>query len=395
MKKQTVYFVLIQVAFLCSAQQKPLFDITTKYDAKGEASFQQVKELILEHYYYNGLSTDDLYWAAIKGMLTHISPPETPNLAALWTDEEYEQILNSLKGQQVSLGFNSTFNSNDGSLTVTAITEGSGAEGKLQPLDRILRIDNQELKGKSLDEINQLLDGPIGSEARLKAIRDITIFDVYLTRDTLKTENLIVTTIPGKNIALIEVKSVTVGIANQLKGELEKLKASGVQSIILDFRNNSGGVLNEGVNISKLFMNEGDIVLRTQSSAKGILNYVASEHGFTDFNIAALINENTASSSEIVVSALRDHNRAIIIGKKTFGKGVIETTYTLENNYRVKFITNAMYSPKGISWQTVGLLPDFFVDQSQDAYNQIVKSSIENRMRSDLHLTTAIKLLEQ
>jgi len=91
----------------------------------------------------------------------------------------------------------------------------------------------------------------------------------------------------------------------------------------------------------------------------------------------------------------KDHNRAFIVGKKTFGKGVIENTYTLKNDYRVKFISNAMYSPKGQSWQTVGLLPDYFIDQSQSAYNSVSKMSIEDRMRSDLHLSTAVKLLKQ
>ncbi|MCP4457632.1 MAG: hypothetical protein GY816_06345 [Cytophagales bacterium] len=326
-------------------------------------------------------------------MLKHISPPEVPNLAQLWTEDEYEKILNSLKGIKVSLGFGSSFNAQDGSLTITSLTEGSDAEKELMLQDRVVRIDNQGLSDLGINEVNQLLDGSIGSKSTLKVVRDIKIFDVRLTRDTLKTQNLVVTKIPNQSIALIEVKLISLGISIDIENELTRLKEDGMGKIILDLRNNKGGVLNEGINVSKLFMKSGNIVLRTQSRSEGVINYAASEDKFLDFEMALLINEKTASASEIIASALQDHKRAIIIGKKTFGKGVIETTFTLKNNYRVKFISSAMYSPKGHSWQSKGLLPDFFIDQTQANYQKVSKLAISERLKSDLNLSTAVKLL--
>lgn len=395
MKLKIIVATLFLVnSLLVLSQQKPLFTVSSNTDTVAKESFEGIKKLILDQYYYDGISENDLYWAAIEGMLQKISPPESPNLAQLWTDEEYEKILNSLKGVKVTLGFGSSFNGVDGSLTISSFTAGSNAEEQLQVGDRILRIDNEGLKGKSLAEVNQLLDGKLGESSTLKVVRDIEIFDVTLTRETLKSENLIVTEIPGRKVALVEVKKVTLGIASELEAEMSRLKADQITSVILDFRNNVGGVLNEGINIGRLYMKSGDIVLRTQTRSKGITNYTAEIDKFHDFKVIVLVNENTASAAEIVTSALQDHNRAIVVGKKTYGKGVIETTFTLENQYRVKFITNAMYSPKGNSWQKKGLLPDYFIDQSQANYKAVANMEISIRQGKDLHLSTALKLLQ-
>ncbi|MFK7953328.1 MAG: S41 family peptidase [Ekhidna sp.] len=394
MKSFLVYLILLIQVVLLFAQQKQLFNINVARTTDSQETLEAVQQLILDNYYSDELTKDDLNWAAIAGMLRHISPPESPELGKLWTDEEYEKILNSLKGVKVTMGFKSSFNSNDGSLTVTSINEGSKAEKSLAINDRILRIDDQSLVGKSIAEVNELLDGELNQSSTLKVVRDISIFEVSLKRDPLKVENLIVTEIPNRQAVLIELKKVTLGMSTDLAKELALLKEKGISNIVLDVRNNTGGVLNEGVNISRLFMKKNDIVLRTQSRSKGVSNYVSDIDQFHDFNIAVLINENTASAAEIISSALKDHNRGILVGKKTYGKGVIETTFTLENEYRVKFITSAMYSPKGVSWQAKGLLPDYFVDQTQGNYSKVMKMEINDRIRSDLHLSTALNLLK-
>ena len=386
-------FLVLSISSLV-AQQKPLFEISTKYDENGREAFEEIQKLIVENYYYQGLSEQDLYWAAIQGMLRHVSPPQNPDLAQLWTDEEYEQILNSLKGVKVTLGFNSSFKSTDGSLTVTKIIEDAEAASKLQLNDRILRIDGVSLKGKSTAEVNALLDGPVGLASTLKVVRDIKVLTVKLTRETLHENNVVVTKLPSSQSALIELKKISLGVAEELEKSLAKLRKDSITSIVIDLRNNLGGVLNEGINIARLFMKKGDIVLRTQSRTKGITSYTAEFDKFYDFNVVVLINEQTASAAEIIASALYDHQRCEIVGKKSFGKGIIETTFTLSNDYRVKFITNAMYSPRGRSWQGKGLLPDYFVDQTQANLNLVVNMPIEERIQKDLHLSTSIKVLD-
>lgn len=392
MRFLVIVFFLFSTSANLFAQQKPLFNVNVENSVGSKEVFEEVKSTILQNYYYDGITEDDLYRAAINGMLKHISPPETPSLAKLWTDEEYENILNSLKGVSVSLGFQSTFNSSEGSLKVTGITEGADATKFLQINDRVVRINDRSLKGLSSSEVNGMLNGDEGVKVKLKVVRDIEVFDVDLVRKKLKNKNLIVTNI-ADNKALIEIKKISLGVSDELKGILENLTQQGRTSIIIDLRNNGGGVLNEGVNIAKLFLRTNEIALRTQARSGGVINYVPDVEGFLNFKIAVLINENTASSAEIIARALQEHKRAITVGKKTYGKGVIETTFTLSNNYRLKIISNAMYSPSGKSWQSKGVFPDYFIDQTPENLKSVQQMEIDQRMRSDLHLSTAVKLL--
>jgi carboxyl-terminal processing protease len=376
------------------AQQTFLFPVNI--DEKPDSvnvMFDEVKSLILDKYYTTEITEDDLYWAAIQGMLRHISPPENPDLATLWTPEAYEKILNSLKGVEISLGIKSSFDSNTGSLTVTTIEENSPAQGALQLYDRILRIDGTNLKGLTLNEIDQLLNGEPNTEVSLTINRDLEIFDVILMRQNFEVTNLKVTQIPSSDVALVEIHKIYQGLTEELDLELQKISQQGINRIILDLRHNTGGVLNEGVRVSNLFLKPNNIIIRTLSRSNEAKPIVADKPDGYSFDMVVLIDEKTASASEIVVSALRDHKRATIIGTKTYGKGVIETTFTLSNEYRCKFITSAMYSPAGVSWQAKGILPDILVEQDDNAYYKYANMPISTRIRNDIYLITALKLL--
>ena len=125
---------------------KPLFPVGLNHDfPESKTTFEEVKNLIMQHYYSDEITEDALYWAAIQGMLRHISPPKAPELGKIWTAEEYEKIYMSRQGNQVSLGIKSTFNLNEGRLTVTEVLPNSPADSILKPFDHILRIDSQPL----------------------------------------------------------------------------------------------------------------------------------------------------------------------------------------------------------------------------------------------------------
>ena len=388
-------FTLLSSRLTAQGSISPLFPVTVNRDfAEPQKTFEDVRALILTNYYSTDISEKDLYWAAIQGMLRHISPPENPDLARIWTPEEYENILNSLKGVKVSLGFNSSFNANDGSLTVTEVLKDSPAEGRILPYDRVVRINGESLKGKTLGYVNELLDGPADTEVSLKVVRDLEVLDFKLKRAAFPSNDLKVTVLPGRDVALVEIKTVSQGLAQQLNSELQVLKEQQVKKILLDLRNNPGGVLNEGVSIANLFLTKNNIIVRTVSRSDKAVPIVADREAPFDFDMVVLVNKNTASAAEIIAAAMQDHKRATIIGTKTFGKGVIETTYTLENQYRVKFISSAMYSPAGRPWQAGGVLPDFLVQQEPPAYESLAKLPIDQRVGGDIYLITALKLLQ-
>ena len=373
---------------------KPLFPVRLEHEfPESKKTFEEIRNMILKHYYSEDITEDALYWAAIQGMLRHISPPQSPGLSKIWTAEKYKKILLSRQGNQVSIGIKSSFNPNEGRLTITEVLPNSPAESILKPLDHILRIDAQPLKGKTLQELNTLLDGQEGTEVTLTVNRDIKVFDVILKRRKFQTETLLISRLTD-TIALVEIKKFTANLSKKLKDELAKLKADGFQKLIIDLRNNPGGVFAESLRVVELLLPEKSILLRTYQQDKRLQNYVSANTKPFEFDIAILVNHNTASSAEILASALQEHKKALIIGTKTYGKGVFEKTFKLHNDFHVKFITGAMYSPKGISWQDKGVTPDFLVDQDDKTVAALLKMEIEQRFRKDVAMITAYKLLK-
>ncbi|MBW1841383.1 MAG: PDZ domain-containing protein, partial [Deltaproteobacteria bacterium] len=255
---------------------KPLFPVEIEHDfPEPEKTFENVKNLILEKYYSDDITEKALYWAAIQGMLRHISPPENPDLSRIWTPDEYEKVLQALKGIDLSIGIKSSFNPNDGSLTVTNVFSGSPADSILKPFDRIMRINSLSLKDKSLAALNALLKGKEGTDVTLTISRDIQVFDVTLKRKTFETETLIVSR-PTDTVALLEIKSFTANLSGKLKDELRKLKNDGFTGLIIDLRNNSGGLLNDALRTVELFLPEKSVLLRTLQRNTGLQNYVSS-----------------------------------------------------------------------------------------------------------------------
>ncbi len=378
------------------SKQKPLFPVSIDHEfSNPDEVFEEVRTLILNNYYTTQITDADLYWAAIKGMLRHISPPETPELATITTPEAYDRIANSLKGVKVAIGIKSSYSAGDGSLTVTEVLEGSPAESILQPYDRILRIDGKQLKGLGVKEINQLMEGAPDTEVSLTVIRDIRSFELTIKRQEFKVKNLTVSILPPGDVGFVELKRVTADMAAELRSALDGLKESGITKLILDFRNNPGGVFIDSLRIAEIFLPEKNILLRTLSRSDKPQNYVSSNKTPLDFDMVILVNKNTASSCEIIVGALQDSKKALILGSNTYGKAVFEKTFTLESEYRVKFISGAMYSPLGKSWHTKGILPDFRVTQDAKTYLALTKLEPADRVNKDIYLQTAIKLINK
>lgn len=380
-------------SFANDAKVKPLFDVKIDHEfPNASTTFDEVKRLILDNYYTDEITEEALYWAAIQGMLRHISPPDNPDLSKIMTPLNYEGVKSSLEGVQVSIGIKSSFNQNDGSLTVAEILPESPAENILQRFDRILRIDSVSLKGKPVAEIDDLLKGPEDSKVTLTINRDIKVFDVTLTRQQVNDVNLTITAL-NKQIAHIEIKRFSLGTSENLKAGVEEQIANGVRGFILDLRNNTGGVFSEALKSAEVFLPKKSIILRTFDREKKLQNYISTNENPPTLKMAVLVNDNTASAAEIMIGSLRDHKVAFVLGTRTYGKGVFEKTFTLENEYRVKFITGAMYTPYGKAWQGKGLPPDFAVEQDEKAVAALLKLDPVKRYSKDVAMITAVKLL--
>jgi carboxyl-terminal processing protease len=395
---RSVFVLMLCATVLCAEEQKqpqkPLFAVDLEHefpDAMG--TFEEARKLILENYYSTTVDEDALYWAAIEGMLRHVSPPESPELGKLYKPEVYNEVEQGLKGVKLSIGIKSSFDSNDGSLTVTEIDPGSPAAGVLKLRDRVMRIDDKPLKGLAVADIDELLQGEAGTEVVVTLVRDISVETYVLTRAEYAANNLIMTVIDDA-VGLLELRKVTAGMSTQVAAELQKLKEQKIDKLLIDLRSNTGGVFIESLRIAELFLSAKTVLLRTLKHGNKVQNYVSSTEEPYEFDIVLLVNEHTASSAEIIVAALQDAGKARVVGKKTYGKGVFEKTFKMQNDFRVKFIIGSMYSPKGKSWQSKGVLPDFAVEQELKTLTALRKHSVTTRMQKDVPLITAYKLLK-
>jgi carboxyl-terminal processing protease len=394
----TLLFVIFPMAGFTDTEtapsNQPLFPIAAEQKISDpRETFETIRSLILQSYYTDAITEEDLYWAAIQGMLRHISPPQDPERAKLWSPEQYARIFNALKGVRISAGIKSTYNKADGSLTVTDVLSGSPADGVVQPLDRILRINGVKLLDKPVTEIDELLNGEPGTRIVLTLVRDIVLLDIPLTLTEFKANNVEIAMLPRKTGYAL-VKKISQDVSKELYAALAPLQESGLKKLIIDLRDNSGGVFNEGMKLAELFLENKETVLHTLQRGDRIQTFVSGNHSPMSFDLVIIVNKQTASSSEIFAGALQANQRARLVGTPTFGKATVEKTFTLENQFRVKFIVGAMYRPGGKSWQGNGLRPDFVVEEDAKRLAKIARLPIEDRLRNDRQLNAAWQLLQ-
>ena len=326
----------------------------------GKLAFENVMKIVSSQYYDSkGITEDDLYYAAIKGILRRISPPKTPTQGKIWSRAEKSAAMNSLKTQQLFAGFKYEFSSIEGSLRVLSIEQGSPADGFLKVNDLVKRINDKELKGKSSSQISEMLKGEKGTEIKLKVVRDIEVLDATLKLKTFKRKYCKGQII--KDTGYVRLKSFSENASDEIKEHLEKFKSTGCKSVILDLRQNTGGYFTQAIKTAELFLKKRSRILSVVRSSKRT-DYQSFNQSPFDFKVAVLIDRYSASSSEIVASALKENKRAILIGSNSYGKAITEKTFDINNNFYIKFTVGAMYDIKKGNWHESGLTPDIAVD---------------------------------
>lgn len=356
-------------------------------DAKYEdlRRFSQVLDLV-ERNYVKDVSRADLINGALKGMLSALDPHST-----FMTPEEYKEMHENTAGEFFGVGIEMTLE--NGQVTVlTPIDDTPAFRAGVQPGDLILSINGQPTQELSLSEVASRIRGPKGTEVELTLLRtnSKTPHTVRIVRDA---------------IPLVSVKSRKLEdgyywvrlsrFAEPTSEELRKAlaqaikdsKKDGLRGIVLDLRNNPGGLLDQAVEVSDMFLSSGDIV-----SIKGRDNamqrvYTARQQpdDMADVPLVVLINAGSASASEIVAGALRDHKRALIVGERSFGKGSVQNLIPLMDKSGLKLTVALYYTPNGSSIQAEGIVPDVDVpfeaprEQDKETERFLVREKDLNR----------------
>jgi carboxyl-terminal processing protease len=335
--------------------------------------------------YVEEVSSKDLIEAAIDGMLTSLDP----HSSYLSADDAAKMRVQT-RGEFGGLGIEVT--QQEGFVKVVSPIDGTPADAAgVEAGDFITHVDGQSLLGLTLDEAVGMMRGPVGSEIVITVVREgeDEPFDVSIIRDTIKLTAVRART-EGDTIVLRITTFNDQTYPNLVNGLEKQVAESGgmekINGIVLDLRNNPGGLLNQAIRVSDAFLEKGEIVSTRGRYSKDSERYNAKSGDLAKGKpIVILINGGSASASEIVAGALQDHRRAIVVGTRSFGKGSVQTVMPLRGEGAMRLTTSRYYTPSGRSIQALGVSPNIIVEQPRRKVSDLENEETRrNRSEADL-----------
>lgn len=306
-------------------------------------------------------SNEELVQAALRGMISILDD----NYAEYFTAEEYQKIMESYSGITSGIGVIVTLDEEGRVIVVRVLEDAPASETDIREGDIITEVEGTDIIDMDLEKVVAMIKGQEGTRVNLKIFRPSSdeAFEITVTRAKFDIPNL-VSDIFEEEVGYIWYYDFQISGVNQLDKEIQRLIASGARGLILDLRNNPGGAWDDAVEVSDLFLNEGKIVsIKGRSdNEERIDEYNASEGKYTEIPLVVLINEFSASASELVAGALKDNNRALLIGEKSYGKGVVQVLYELSDGSGIKFTSAKYFLPSGVSVEGSGISPDIMVE---------------------------------
>jgi len=339
-------------------------------------TFTEVLAHIQKHY-VEEVKTKDLVYGAIRGMLATLDPH-----SAFMPPDIYKEVQVETKGEFGGVGIQIGMKENR--LTVIAPIDGTPAErAGVKPSDVILKVNNETTKDMTLMDAVQKMRGPKGTKVTLtiqrEAVSEPLVF--VLTREIIKIESVKSKMLEG-NIGYIRLTQFQDQTAKDMTGALKKLREQKMQSLILDLRNNPGGLLTAAIDVSEQFvgLNRLIVYIKTREGRKD--NYESHiKDQPEDYPMIILVNEGSASASEIVAGALQDWGRSVVVGVQTFGKGSVQTILPLGDGSGLRLTTAKYYTPKGRSIHGIGISPDITVKGKPTTAVPIRERDLDKNLR--------------
>jgi carboxyl-terminal processing protease len=341
----------------------------------------------VENSYVEEVEEKDLVYGAIEGMMAKLDPH-----SVFMRPEVYRQMRDETTGEFDGLGLELTVL--DGELTVIApVAESPGERAGIRPGDRVLSIDGAPTKEMALAEAIRRMKGPAGTKATLEIMRDgfATPQRLALVRDRIRTQSVDMRVLDAdRRYAYVRVRTFQERTDRNLAKALDDARAAvggQLRGLVLDLRNNPGGLLDQAVRLSDVFLADGIIVTTAGRGRRNVEVERAREKDTEPaYPLIVLVNKGTASASEIVAGALQDHGRAVIMGTPTFGKGSVQTVIELEDGSGVKLTVARYYTPKNRSIQEMGIAPDVVVAEaapSPGAERHAGERDLERHLKND------------
>jgi len=359
--------------------------------ARAESAYQELQLFtdvltIVRRSYVEEVSVKDLVYGAIDGMLSSLDPH-----SGFMPPDMYKELKVDTRGEFGGLGIEITIR--DGVLTiVTPIEDTPAFRAGLEAGDQILKIEDRFTKDMEIMEAVQLMRGPAGSDISITVMRDS--FEkpqpFTLTREVIKIKSVKARTLED-GYGYVRLTQFQERSADDLRLALRQLREENhdaLKGLVLDMRNNPGGLLDQAVEIADLFIDEGLLVYTQGREADAQMQFTAKRAGTEpDYPLVVLINGGSASASEIVAGALQDHGRAVIMGTQSFGKGSVQTIIPLGDESGLRLTTARYYTPRGTSIQAKGIVPDIEVQPGEvkeaEAREHFRESDLKNHFDTE------------
>ncbi len=377
MKNIQFYLIIFLSSFFFSySVNSAELDIYKKIDLFGEVLEKINKEYVDEIDQSEGMDS------AINGLLQSLDP-----YSSYMSPEIFQEMQTETSGEFGGLGIEVSMEAGVVKV-ITPIDDTPASKAGIKAGDYIVKIDNIQVQGKSLSEAVDLMRGLVGTDIELtvrrRGVKKALTFNI--TREIIEVQS-VKSDLLENNIGYIRLTSFNDNSSNQIKKKIKKLKENeNLKAFILDLRNNPGGLLSQAIKISDFFLENGEIVSTKSRKKSENRKWFAKKGDITKgMTLVVIINYGSASASEIVAGALKDHKRAIILGENSYGKGSVQSIIPLKNKGAIRLTVAKYYLPSGKSISEVGVKPDIEVNEEGDDFR--IKTDTDNQ------LNYAIKLL--
>ena len=377
MKKIQFHLIIfLSSFFFLNSANSAEIDIYKKIDLFGEVLEKINKE------YVDEINQSESMDSAINGLLQSLDP-----YSSYMSPEIFQEMQTETSGEFGGLGIEVSMEAGVVKV-ITPIDDTPASKAGIKAGDFIVKIDNVQVQGKSLSEAVDLMRGLVGTDIELtvrrRGVKKALVFKI--TREIIEVQS-VKSDLLENNIGYIRLTSFNDNSSDQIKKQIKKLtKNENLKAFILDLRNNPGGLLAQAIKISDFFLDNGEIVSTKGKEKSENRKWFAREGDITEGKtLVVLINYGSASASEIVAGALKDHKRAVIIGENSYGKGSVQSIIPLKNKGAIRLTVAKYYLPSGKSISEVGVRPDIEVNEEGDDFR--IKTDTDNQ------LNYAIKLL--
>ena len=340
----------------------------------------------LERKYIGEINDEDLIEGAIKGYVAGLGDPYT----VYYTKEEMDDIMQETNGNYVGIGIYMTLDTEKNAILVLSPIENSPAEeAGLMPGDIITKVDGVSYTGDQLDEASNKIKGKEGTKVTLEILRGEETKTFEIERRTVLISH-ITTKVLENNIGYIAISDFEGGCADEFREKYLELEKQGITKLIIDIRDNGGGIVDEALEIAEMITDKGSTLLITTDKNEKEDVTKSTSDPIINMPIVLLTNEYSASASEILAAALKENGKPTLVGTTTYGKGIIQELHQLSDGSGLKITTNEYFTPNHNAIHEIGIEPDIEVELSDEA-----KAQLELPEEDDTQLQKAIEVLNE